>query len=89
MAIKWLKNGSQMAKKWLKNGSPSQKMASHLMAKWQKNGCCHSIYEILKLAIFFAIPFLNLRWISNSGSYVGFHIVKKTHTHPIGKIIHG
>ena len=22
-------------------------------------------------------------------SYVGFHIVKKTHTHPIGKIIHG
>ena len=27
-----------MAEKMAKNGSPSQKMASHLMAKWQKNG---------------------------------------------------
>ena len=62
--------------RWRKNG---QKMAVKMAEKWlaiSKNGCCHSISEILKLAIFFAIPFLDLRWISNSGGDTWWHLSK-------------
>ena len=50
--------------KWLKNGSPSQKMASHLMAKWQKNGCLKfSKWNGKKDGILpFHLPLDGLRW---------------------------